>query len=174
MVVTFSSFKAPPPPFWSFKWRISQLKPQTPFKTMGTSSNWFRKIRRKFVRSSDRDIIVVYNTSPSFHGEEADYEVLIHDDASSTISSIITIEKTLTKEDIAAIKIQAFFRGQLARQAFRALKSLVKLQALVRGVCVRKKARVAMQCMRALVQLQVKVRARQLLNGYSDARSITA
>ncbi|KAM5546904.1 protein IQ-DOMAIN 20 [Rosa sericea] len=142
---------------------------------MGTSGNWFRRIRNKFVRSADRDIIVIYsNTSPSSHGEGADYEVLIRDDPSSTMSLFRTRERILTKEDIAAIKIQAFFRGQLARQAFRALKSLVKLQALVRGVCVRKQARVAMQCMRALVQLQVKVRARQLLNGYTDARSITA
>ncbi|XP_050366728.1 protein IQ-DOMAIN 5-like [Argentina anserina] len=141
---------------------------------MGTSGKWFRRFRKKFVRSPDKDIIVIYNTSPSFHGEEANYEVLIHEDTSSTMSSLITRERILTKEDIAAIKIQAFFRGQLARQAFRALKSLVKLQALVRGVCVRKQARVAMQCMRALVQLQVKVRARQLLNGYADARSITA
>lgn len=141
---------------------------------MGSSSNWFGRIRRKFVRSSNREIIVICsNTSPSSHEERADYEVLTREDASSTTSSFRTRERCLTKEDIAAIKIQAFFRGQLARQAFRALKSLVKLQALVRGVCVRKQARVAMQCMRALVQLQVKVRARQLLNGYSDARSIT-
>ncbi|KAK9948303.1 hypothetical protein M0R45_003886 [Rubus argutus] len=141
---------------------------------MGSSSNWFGRIRRKFVRTSNREIIVICpNTSPSSHEERADYEVLIREDALSTTYSLGTIERCLTKEDIAAIKIQAFFRGQLARQAFRALKSLVKLQALVRGACVRKQARVAMQCMRALVQLQVKVRARQLLNGYNDARSIT-
>lgn len=81
---------------------------------MGSSSNWFGRIRRKFVRSSNREIIVIYsNTSPSSHEERADYEVLTREDALSTTSSFRTRERCLTKEDIAAIKIQAFFRGQL-------------------------------------------------------------
>lgn len=49
------------------------------------------------------------------------------------------------------------------RRAYRALKSLVKLQALVRGVVVRRQARIALHCMHALARLQVTVRARQLL-----------
>nr|GLL38552.1 protein IQ-DOMAIN 31 [Ipomoea trifida] len=50
-----------------------------------------------------------------------------------------------------------------ARRAFRALRSLVKLQAVARGVCVRRQARIALHCMHALARLQVTVRARQLL-----------
>jgi hypothetical protein len=57
-----------------------------------------------------------------------------------------------------------------ARRAHRALKSLVKLQALVRGVCVRRQSRIAMQCMHALVRLQVKVRARQLLGTFDHTQ----
>ncbi|GMH14925.1 hypothetical protein Nepgr_016766 [Nepenthes gracilis] len=71
-------------------------------------------------------------------------------------------------EESAAIKIQAIFRGHLARRAFRALKSLVKLQAVARGVCVRRQARMALNCMHALVRLQVRVRARHLLSTRSD------
>ncbi|XP_059644752.1 protein IQ-DOMAIN 20-like [Cornus florida] len=55
-----------------------------------------------------------------------------------------------------------------ARKAFRALKSLVKVQAVVRGAYVRKQARMALHCMHALAQLQVTVRARQLLSRCSD------
>ncbi|XP_021819513.1 uncharacterized protein LOC110761358 [Prunus avium] len=141
------------------------------YTRMGSYRKWFKTIRRKLGRSSNRDIIVVYtNTSPSTHEESARYQDL-NGSASSSPSST---KKFLSHEDIAAIKLQAFFRGHLARQAFRALRSLVKLQALVRGVCVRKQARMALHCMHALVRLQVKVRARQLLSESSNGRSVAA
>nr|TKW05950.1 hypothetical protein SEVIR_7G209700v2 [Setaria viridis] len=66
-------------------------------------------------------------------------------------------------EHSAAATIQAHFRGHLARQAFRALRSLVKLQAFARGAYVRKQANVAIRFMKVLVRLQVRVRSRQLL-----------
>ncbi|KAM1062515.1 hypothetical protein EV2_027592 [Malus domestica] len=105
------------------------------------------------------------------HYEESSrYEEL--EDITSSSSSFE--KRIFTKENIAAIRLQAFFRGHLARQAFRALRSLVKLQALVRGVCARKQARIALHCMDSIVRLQVKVRARQLLSVSSDGRSIAS
>ncbi|MBA0850664.1 hypothetical protein Goshw_004019 [Gossypium schwendimanii] len=56
----------------------------------------------------------------------------------------------------------------IARRAYRALRSLVKLQAVARGAYVRKQVQIAMNCMHALVRLQVKVRARQLLGRYGE------
>ncbi|KAG8073350.1 hypothetical protein GUJ93_ZPchr0006g43789 [Zizania palustris] len=67
------------------------------------------------------------------------------------------------REDVAAVTIQAYFRGHLARRAFKALKSLVRLQAVARGASVRRQAEVAIHCMQAMVRLQVRVRARQML-----------
>ncbi|KAL5203356.1 hypothetical protein ABZP36_014308 [Zizania latifolia] len=59
----------------------------------------------------------------------------------------------------AAVVIQKAFRGYLARRALRALKSLVKLQALVRGYLVRKQAATTLQRLQALMRLQASSRA---------------
>ncbi|XP_068650382.1 protein IQ-DOMAIN 5-like isoform X3 [Aristolochia californica] len=66
------------------------------------------------------------------------------------------------KEQRAAIYIQTVFRAFLARRALRALKGLVRLQALVRGHAVRKQAAITLRCMQALVRVQARVRARRV------------
>lgn len=62
----------------------------------------------------------------------------------------------------AAITIQTAFRGYLARRALRALKGLVRLQALVRGHIVRRQAGTTLRCVQALVRVQACVRARRV------------
>ncbi|KAK7263482.1 hypothetical protein RJT34_31073 [Clitoria ternatea] len=68
----------------------------------------------------------------------------------------------IMREEWAATRIQTAFRGFLARRALRALKGLVRLQALVRGHAVRKQAAITLRCMQALVRVQARVRARRV------------
>ncbi|KAL4589577.1 hypothetical protein LXL04_002485 [Taraxacum kok-saghyz] len=70
--------------------------------------------------------------------------------------------RVTTRENSAAIRIQALFRGYLSRKALKALKSLVKLQAVVRGYLVRKEAAETLHGMEALIRAQSTVCAHRI------------
>ncbi|XP_055815300.1 protein IQ-DOMAIN 18-like [Solanum dulcamara] len=77
--------------------------------------------------------------------------------AALDISTRLTRPPVIVKQQCAILTIQTAFRGYLARKALGALKGLVKLQALIRGHNVRKRAKVTLQCMQSLVRVQTQV-----------------
>ncbi|CAO2178494.1 unnamed protein product [Urochloa humidicola] len=65
-------------------------------------------------------------------------------------------------EDQAAVKAQAAFRGYLARRSFRALKGIIRLQALIRGHLVRRQAVSTLRTTWLIVKVQALVRGRNV------------
>uniref|UniRef100_A0A0E0LQL8 DUF4005 domain-containing protein n=1 Tax=Oryza punctata TaxID=4537 RepID=A0A0E0LQL8_ORYPU len=82
--------------------------------------------------------------------------------AAAEVVRLTRPNSSFVREHYAAIVIQTAFRGYLARRALRALKGLVKLQALVRGHNVRKQANMTLRCMQALVRVQARVRDQRM------------
>ncbi|KAL6620605.1 hypothetical protein ACP70R_035744 [Stipagrostis hirtigluma subsp. patula] len=67
----------------------------------------------------------------------------------------------LIRQEWAAVRIQTAFRAFLARRALKALRGIVRLQALVRGRLVRRQLAVTVKCMNALLRVQERARERR-------------
>lgn len=77
-------------------------------------------------------------------------------------SDVLSNDPERLREEQAAVKAQAAFRGYLARRAFRALKGIIRLQALIRGHLVRRQAASTLRATWLIVKFQAIVRGRNV------------
>ncbi|XWS22149.1 hypothetical protein CRYUN_Cryun29cG0010200 [Craigia yunnanensis] len=82
-------------------------------------------------------------------------------------------EPTLRNHHALATKIQAAYRGYMARRSFRALKGLVRLQGVVRGQNVNRQTMNAMKYMQLLVRVQSQIQSRRIQMLENQARHQT-
>ncbi|KAK7388961.1 hypothetical protein VNO78_23792 [Psophocarpus tetragonolobus] len=79
-------------------------------------------------------------------------------DTVGSINEDAALDPEKMRQEEAATKAQAAFRGYLARRAFRALKGIIRLQALIRGHLVRRQAVATLCSTYCIVKFQAIVR----------------
>ncbi|ESQ38479.1 hypothetical protein EUTSA_v10028683mg [Eutrema salsugineum] len=101
----------------------------------------------------------VTGTIPAAKTEEEDKPAVTISAVDKAVAEIVKLTATpdFIRRHWAAIIIQTAFRGYLAKKALRALRGIVKLQALVRGNNVRNQAKLTLRCIKALVRVQDQV-----------------
>ncbi|XP_058212128.1 protein IQ-DOMAIN 19-like [Rhododendron vialii] len=79
--------------------------------------------------------------------------------ATAKLVGAVAYRRGRAVEEAAAVVIQSVFRSYLARKALKALRGLVKVQALVRGYLVRKQTTATLHCMQSLATAQARARS---------------
>ncbi|KAI3521511.1 hypothetical protein L1887_10981 [Cichorium endivia] len=164
---------------WSFgkPLKESQLPEPVPVmskfnqSTAGSDSTWLRSYMSETEKEQNKHAIAVAAATAA----AADAAVAAAQAAVAVVRLTNQNRGSLYsggKEKRAAVKIQTVFRAHLARKAFRALKGLVKLQALVRGFLVRKRAAATLHSMQALIRAQAAIRSERARRSFTKDHEV--
>ncbi|CAH1422675.1 unnamed protein product [Lactuca virosa] len=161
---------------WSFgkPLKESQFPPPVPAKmskfnqssATGSDATWLRSYMSETEKEQNKHAIAVAAATAA----AADAAVAAAQAAVAVVRLTNQSRGSLYaggKEKRAAVMIQKVFRSHLARKAFRALKGLVKLQALVRGFLVRKRAAATLHSMQALIRAQAAIRSERARRSFT-------
>ncbi|KAF9663714.1 hypothetical protein SADUNF_Sadunf17G0080700 [Salix dunnii] len=142
---------------------------------MGKSAgNWIKTVifRKKSYKSSFSKRAAVKEAFAISKGSTDDLTLsppvisdpLLHvsdkNDTEETMGLDLPHTSEVIGQEQAATKVQAAFRGYLARRSFNVLKGIIRLQALIRGHLVRRQAVATLHCLQGIVKLQALIRGR--------------
>uniref|UniRef100_A0A804JDC7 IQ calmodulin-binding motif family protein n=2 Tax=Musa acuminata subsp. malaccensis TaxID=214687 RepID=A0A804JDC7_MUSAM len=137
-------------------------------KRGGSENGKSRKWKKLWRSASGEQLFLWRGSKGSSHRSVASEASDVSSLADAFTAAVATVIRAPPKDfrvvsqEWAALRIQTAFRGFLARRALKALKGIVRLQAIVRGRQVRNQAAVTLRCMQALVRVQARIRARRV------------
>ncbi|KAI3822610.1 hypothetical protein L1987_10204 [Smallanthus sonchifolius] len=82
--------------------------------------------------------------------------------ASTAAATTMTQYSGISKEEVAAIRIQTVFRGYMARRALWGLRGLVRLKTVVEGPSVKRQTVNTLKCTQSLSHLQYQINSRRI------------
>ncbi|XP_029120476.1 protein IQ-DOMAIN 3 isoform X1 [Elaeis guineensis] len=136
------------------RWLVGRLKSKCSPALQAPSSSKAPSLREAEEEQSKHAVAVAVATAAA-----AEAAVAAAQAAAAVVRLTGTPSSYHRSREIAAIKIQTAFRGYLARRALRALKGLVRLQALVRGQSVRRQTAITLKGLQSLMKIQSLARA---------------